>query len=438
MEEEAGMVAVPLRARTSGNLAPETDFQVVVRAVKDTDANSQAEVGQDYAPFSPTYIFRAADFTLQDGVYAHTVSRELEIIDDEITERVESFLLQVDTSTLPEHVTAPDDIILEMRNTDVTTVSVVTTESEVAEGDDVAVTLMLDNPVPFRITVLVVIASGTAEKGEDFDGASKSYRFASGVTEVTLSVSTLQDKLTEGDETFTYQSQANGLPDDTQLGGATVGSVTIIDDDHAPEVETPSALKAADYTTSIATLRATDQDGDDLTWEITGDDDQGLFSLTGEGALSFTSRQSHDSPRDANQDRFYRVNVEVPDGFNPTEARLTVELLPGLIVENVTRTAADVAVNVPLCHVGDTVQLQYGASYGEWTTLRRTAAGGGEVFALSGLGAGTSYAVRATLRANPLRRGDWFRGGFETKVSLRYGPDTISATPTGDGGYKLT
>ena len=57
---------------------------------------------------------------------------------------------------------------------------------------------------------------------------------------------------------------------------------------------------------------------------------------------------------------------------------------------------------------------------------------------LSGLGAGTSYAVRATLHANPLRRGDWFRGGFETKVSLRYGPDTISATPTGDGGYELS
>ena len=106
------MVAVPLRAQTSGNVAPETDFQVVARAVKLTIAPDPAEVGQDYAPFSPTYTFRAADFTLQDGVYAHTVSRELEIIDDEITEKVELFLLQVDTSTLPEHVTAPGDIIV--------------------------------------------------------------------------------------------------------------------------------------------------------------------------------------------------------------------------------------------------------------------------------------------------------------------------------------
>ena len=174
------------------------------------------------------------------------------------------------------------------------------------------------------------------------------------MTEATQLISTLEDKLAEGDERFTYQMLTNGLPTGVQLGTTNVGNVTIIDDDHAPEVETPTSLKAADYTTSIATLRATDQDGDDLTWEITGDD-RGLFSLTGEGALSFTSRQSHDSPRDANRDRFYRVNVAVTDGFfNRTEARLTVELLPGLIVENVTRTAAEVTVKVPLGHVGDT------------------------------------------------------------------------------------
>ena len=317
--------------------------------------------------------------------------------------------------------------------------SVVTTESEVAEGDDVAATLMLDNPVAFRITVLVFIVD-VARRRERRTSMAPQNRIVStsGVTEVTLSVSTVQDKLAEGDEKFAYQSQANGLPDDSQLGGATVGSVTIIDDDHAPEVSTPTSLKAADYTTSIATLRATDQDGDDLTWEITGGDDRGLFSLTGEGALSFTSRQSHDSPRDANRDRFYRVNVEVTDGFNPTEARLTVELLPGLIVENVTRTAADVTVNVPLGHVGDTAQLQYGASYGEWTTLRSTAAGGGELFALSGLGAGTHYAVRATLHDNPLRYDDWSRGRFRTDLSLLWGPDWIMAEATGDGGYELS
>ena len=445
--EEVGTLSLGLRAETEGAVAPRADFQVAVQ----TEDRGEAKVNEDYAPFSPTYTFSAADFVLTGERYVHMVTKDLVIFNDEITEKTKAFLLRVDASIspLPAHVTGPGDVIIQINDSDVTTLRLVPLEP-VEEGEDVVVTLVVDKPVAFEFSIALVAQSDSAFNGEDFDsGSDETHLFPAGVTEVTWVITTVEDKVTEGDETFILiLSSRTGDADIEFAGvvfGGTVAVVTIIDDDHAPVIETPPSLRAADYTTDITTLRASDEDGDELSWEITGGADQDLFNLTGDGALSFTKQQSYDAPGDANRDGFYHVTVQVTDSANLVEHALTVELVPGVIVANVNRTTAQVTVNAP-GHDGETVWLQYGYSdtwrpnspYTETVTDDGTA-----VFPLSGLQAGTVYHVRASLKGpDPLGYDSWQRGEFRTdepdfNLRLRYGPTSVSATPTGDGGYEL-
>ena len=117
---------------------------------------------------------------------------------------------------------------------------------------------------------------------------------------------------------------------------------------------------------------------------------------------------------------------------------------PSVTVDGVTRTTAEVTVNAP-GYDGETVWLQYGYS-DTWrpnSPYTETVTDGTAVFPLSGLQAGTVYHVRASLKGpDPLGYDSWQRGEFRTdepdfNLRLRYGPTSVSATPTGDGGYEL-
>ena len=249
------------------------------------------------------------------------------LIDDDIVEINKLLGVEIDTDALPEHVTvsfgeAEGEIVI--LDDDVTTISVEPPEPA-EEGEDVVVTLRLDKLVSFDFTLGMTLFSGTATRGDDFTFSERPV-FSAGDTETTVRIPTVEDGLEEDDETFTLVLVESGLHNAINLPDEFVVTLTIQDDDHAPVVETPSRLTTWDYTTEITTLSATDGDGDDLTWEITGGDDQGLFDLTEDGALSFTTLQSFDSPGDSNRDGTYHVHVRVTDGFNPVDHRLTIDL----------------------------------------------------------------------------------------------------------------
>ena len=306
----------------------------------------------------------------------------------------------------------------------------------VEEGDDVVVTLVLDNPAGFEVSVQLLASNDTARRGEDFSfGSSATMTIAPGELAATHAIETLEDRVVEDVEDFDLTVLGSGLNPVLQFGDTTADA-TIIDDDHAPVIVSPLSLRVSEFATEVASLVASDDDGDEVVWEITGGADRGRFTLTRGGVLSFVSAQSYDSPGDANRDRRYQVIVTVSDGFNPVAGRFTVELLRGLVVGDVTRTTAQVTVNVPHASIGETVSLQYGTD--DWgPTQQRTANGGAAVFSLSGLDAGSRYTVRASLDPAPLVSEDWLSAKFETRVSLTYGPDAIWATPTGNGGYEL-
>ena len=81
----------------------------------------------------------------------------------------------------------------------------------------------------------------------------------------------------------------------------------------------PDFIGIIDYavdenTLDIATLQATDAEGDNITYSISGDD-ASLLSIGGSsGILAFQSSPDFESPQDADQDNIYSVTVSASDG----------------------------------------------------------------------------------------------------------------------------
>lgn len=71
-------------------------------------------------------------------------------------------------------------------------------------------------------------------------------------------------------------------------------------------------------TTSFLTVQATDPNGDNLTYQITGGADSGFFSVVlGTGELRFQIPADYENPADANGDNVYEVEVSASDAHIP-------------------------------------------------------------------------------------------------------------------------
>ena len=224
-EEDAGMVAVGLRAETEGNTPPAEDFEVILRTVDET-----AQAPSDYVAATLTYTFRAADFVLENGQYVQTVSHDIEIVDDEIVEKVEYFELDVDQDALPGHVTAPSitTVVIEIQEDDRTTVRVESVT--VDEGDDVVLTFTIDREVAFDFWFLV----SEIELGDEPDldlFPAPLVTFNLGQTLQTLTVRTVEDVVVEPNETVELELIRNLLFELIALDEDPRPTVTILNDD---------------------------------------------------------------------------------------------------------------------------------------------------------------------------------------------------------------
>ncbi|WP_321395894.1 tandem-95 repeat protein [Emcibacter sp.] len=80
--------------------------------------------------------------------------------------------------------------------------------------------------------------------------------------------------------------------------------------------------------TAVTTVTATDMDGENLTYSITGGNDESLFQIDGTtGELSFLSAPDFETPGDMDMDNVYEVEVSVSDGTEnvPQLISVTVE-----------------------------------------------------------------------------------------------------------------
>ena len=95
VDEDDGTLTITLKAETAGAIAPTRDFDVRLRVVDTPDSSASSETG-DIKPFDKTYTFTATDFTLASGQYSHTVSKALEIIDDDTVEKIKKLFVGID------------------------------------------------------------------------------------------------------------------------------------------------------------------------------------------------------------------------------------------------------------------------------------------------------------------------------------------------------
>lgn len=108
--------------------------------------------------------------------------------------------------------------------------------------------------------------------------------------------------------------------------------------DNVPVFTSSATFDVEENTTSVGTITATDADqpAQGVTYSLTGGADQGLFTLTAQGVLSFASAPDRDIPADSNGDNAYEVQVTANDGNG------------GTTVQNIVVTVTGVNDNVPV------------------------------------------------------------------------------------------
>ena len=132
------------------------------------------------------------------------------------------------------------------------------TSESIAEGQAVRLILSLSGAVSRDVTVKWKTMDGTAGSADYTAQAATSVIIAAGEMAKTVTVRTTQDRLAEGDETFTASLEtdpANALPAGVSLGSATTSIVTIVDDD---EIEV-----------TIAAVTTTVTEGGDAVFTVT-------------------------------------------------------------------------------------------------------------------------------------------------------------------------
>ena len=97
-------------------------------------------------------------------------------------------------------------------------------------------------------------------------------------------------------------------------GGSSSSSGRAVSANQAPVFADQDVLSVREGSTEVASLSATDIDGNALSYSITGGDDQTLFILTSAGVLSFAAAPDFEAPGDLDTDNTHTLSVEVSDG----------------------------------------------------------------------------------------------------------------------------
>ena len=140
----------------------------------------------------------------------------------------------------------------------------------------------------------------------------------------------------------------------TDPGGlsATVNvTIKVQDINEDPELtgEAPAEYEE-NGTTPVATFTASDPEGKDIVWTLTGTD-EGDFTIVG-GVLRFASTPNFEAAADGNTDNTYEFTINASDGTNSATEDVTIEVTnveePGTVTLSTLQPQVDVEITATL------------------------------------------------------------------------------------------
>ena len=190
------------------------------------------------------------------GTAGETQTFTVATTEDEVVEADETFTVSLSVSDAPAGVTAGSSATGTITDDDVPAVTIA--DASAGEGDPITFTVRLDKAVSGGLTVTPSFSDGTATQGTDYteNTAGLSFTGTAG-EERTFTVSTIEDEVVEGDETFTVSLTVSGTSAPVTATDTATGSIT--DDD--------GGLIGGNDTVTIADASA--EEGASLTFTVT-------------------------------------------------------------------------------------------------------------------------------------------------------------------------
>ena len=245
--------------------------------------------------------------------------------------------------TLPARVTEGDvdETVISITDSDVRGVNVFPTTLTIAEDGTGTYTLNLTTEPTAPVTITINDPTDNTEaKAEP---ASYTFDASNFGSPKMVEISVTDDDEDEESETSTVTHTVSG--GDYGAKGVTAANVvvTITDDDETPVISGSAATnfreieydaEAADVDLEIATYSATDGDGDDIMWSLSGTDasffefaeesDGDLVLSFDGGAFAGKEGPDFENPDDDGSNNTYEVTVEASDGTNTGTRNVTV------------------------------------------------------------------------------------------------------------------
>ncbi len=214
-------------------------------AVNYAAEDGTATAGQDYAATSGAATFNP-------GQIQQTFT--VPIIDNDLTGPDKTVILKL-SNAVNARLGSPDQATLTILDNDTPSARFSASAYEVNEGAGQAtIAVTLDIPPWQTFTVNYATRNGTAVAGRDYSAASGALTFNPGETRKTFNVTILDDDLHEAPETILLRLSD---PVNGQLGAPNEATLTILDNDPAPEVRFSAGNYAVDETVNLATITVT-------------------------------------------------------------------------------------------------------------------------------------------------------------------------------------
>ena len=206
---------VTLGAAVQGGLTVTPDFTDVTAAE-----------GTDYDENTA-----ALSFT---GTKGETKTFTVATTEDAVLEADETFTVGLTASGAPEGTTVTDTDTGTGTIDNDDSAAVTIADAKADEGDDITFTVTLSEAVQDGLTVTPDFTDGTAVEGTDYDENTAALTFTGTKGETqTFTVSTTEDAVFEGNETFTVGLTASDAPSGTSVTDTDTGTGTIDNDDGA-------------------------------------------------------------------------------------------------------------------------------------------------------------------------------------------------------------